>query len=120
MQVLRTVAHTHANSDPSKYSFDDWEFIFYLLGERDEPPLLGKAESNWTRNDDNVASTSRIDSWKGENGLLDWLDENSPFNVAESVREWILLMLVEVLERECCKLRNNRTKVNSLGDSTFT
>jgi hypothetical protein len=62
-------------------------------------------------------ASSRVREWKGKDGLFDWFDENSPLNVSEIMTEWMLLVLVKILDGEFSKLKQ-RTN-NSQPDEKF-
>jgi len=109
-RALRSVAHSHFHKDKPDYDFEDWEFVLYLIGERDHPFAADYAGSNTTNTIRKSPVSSKVTAWKGEDGLFDWFDENSPLNVSETVTEWMLLVLVEVLEDELRRLRQQTKK----------
>jgi potassium channel subfamily K len=97
-----------ANNTQKEYTFEDWEYIFYLMGVL-EP--LSDAQSvnnadvgNGEKGAPKLQRTG-LDEWTDGGQILDWLHGKNPLNVSESLTEWVLLTLVEKLEAELLELR---------------
>jgi potassium channel subfamily K len=78
--IVDHILHKQGNESP-EYSFEEWEYIFYLLGAGDnEESRAGKR-------------------------MMDWLHCKNPLNTTKKLTEWLLLTLVEKLEEELLELR---------------
>ncbi len=113
VKAIKTLTSDHIQNQQTKsrpeYSFEDWEYIFYLLGVLDptngtdpipHPEDIGGIETR----------RSGFGEWQdGSNGgqVLDWLHGKNPLNVSDTLTEWMLLTLVEKLEAELAELRRN-------------
>jgi potassium channel subfamily K, other eukaryote len=78
--IVDHIKHQQSTQKP-EYSFEEWEYIFYLLGAGD------------------------VDESKERKRMLDWLHSRNPLNATEKLTEWLLLTLVEKLEEELLDLR---------------
>jgi potassium channel subfamily K len=117
IQAIKSIAHDHiyaqTNKERPSYAFEDWEYIFYLMGilnSNDEDsettmPQLGDRDRGASENAEIGEGQTRIESWQGEEHILDWLHGKNPLNVSETLTEWMLLTLVERLEGELGELR---------------
>ena len=83
------------------YSFEDWEYIFYLMGAL-ESPFDQRAT---TTESDLESKRKELDDSQDEGPILDWLHGKNPLNVSDTLTEWLLLTLVEKLETELSELR---------------
>ena len=107
-QAIKNVVGDHIKNQQSgeraDYSFEYWEYIFYLMGVLEPPP---RGEKHITPNDNLQLQTTRsgLEEWRDGKGMLDWLHGKNPLNVSETLTEWMLLALVEKLELELLELR---------------
>ena len=92
--IVDHIKHWQSNEMPD-YSFEEWEYIFYLLGAL--KPSSGEDKESGDRK-----------------RMIDWLHSKNPFNATEKLTEWLLLTLVEQLEGELLDLRRKmgNTAVN--------
>lgn len=101
--ILYHVEHQQDNERPN-YSFEDWEYIFYLLGALD--PLSGEEKSSSAVDGAQFqAMESSLEQRRVRKRMVDWLHWRNPLNATEKLTEWILLTLVEKLEWELFDLR---------------
>ena len=99
----------HENNLQQEYTFDDWEYIFYLMGVL-EPSSGDQSASNRDDGNGREKSSPRLqrnglEEWTEGGQILDWLHGKNPLNVSETLTEWVLLTLVEKLEAELLELR---------------
>jgi potassium channel subfamily K len=122
IQAVKKVAADHIKSEQKgerpDYSFEDWEYIFYLMGVLEPDPAF---QSELKRSDNSAEHLNRAKSsgsmlrirtrsstlggWTDGNGALDWLHGQNPLNVTDTLTEWMLLTLVEKLELELLDMR---------------
>lgn len=121
VQAIKSIAKDHiqnqVNGTQSTYSFEDWEYIFYLMGILDPSEeeranrlaRLNEARQSGSENEGEriPERPTRIETWQGDGEILDWLHGKNPLNVSETLTEWMLLTLVERLEGELAELRRN-------------
>jgi potassium channel subfamily K, other eukaryote len=79
------IKHQQTDERPD-YSFEEWEYIFCLLGALE--PSSGEYKESGDRK-----------------RMIDWLHSKNPLNATEKLTEWLLLTLVEKLEGELLDLR---------------
>lgn len=105
VRTIRRVAIDHLENQEEEvdrnYTFEDWEYIFYLMG------VLEPA----TEEKDGVSGAKRLSGlarsgmeWAEGGKSLDWLHGKNPLNVGESLTVWVLLSLVDKLEAELLEL----------------
>ena len=122
IQAVKKVAADHIRSEQKgerpDYSFEDWEYIFYLMGVLEPDPAF-QSESkrsgnsaehlNRAKSSDSMLQirtrSSTLGGWTDGNGALDWLHGQNPLNVTDTLTEWMLLTLVEKLELELLDMR---------------
>jgi len=109
--TLDQIRNQQNNKKPD-YSFEDWEYIFYLMGVL-EPS--GEENPASTEEDHELGGSKRsgLDQWQDGGQMVDWLHGKNPLNVSETLTEWMLLSLVDKLEEELLELRkqNGNTAV---------
>lgn len=94
------------NKERPEYSFEEWEYILYLLGALE--PFAGENKLSTTTDNTQIRSKhGKIEEAKAGNRMIDWLHGENPLNATEVLTEWILLTLVEKLEEELLNLRRN-------------
>ncbi|CZR64103.1 uncharacterized protein PAC_14000 [Phialocephala subalpina] len=116
------IKHQASNSQPD-YSFDDWEYVFYLMDvlepSSDDGPSPAKEKSkngegekkrvghkeNTPREKETKKRRTGMEEWQDGSQIPDWLHGKNPLNVSESSTEWMLLALMEKLESELAELR---------------
>jgi potassium channel subfamily K, other eukaryote len=108
VKVIKSVVRDHLknqqNGKQPDYSFEDWEFIFHLMGVL--KPLQGEEASPPA--DEIVQIPEKrgsLEEWRNKKGTMDWLHGKNPLNATETLTEWILLTLVEKLELELLEVR---------------
>jgi potassium channel subfamily K, other eukaryote len=121
VQAIKRVAIDHIknqqNGKEQEYTFEDWEYIFYLMGVL-EPSAPDDRKNGGEGEDANEGDNSnggeksppRLDStgleqWTQGGQILDWLHGKNPLNISETLTEWVLLTLVDKLEAELLELR---------------
>jgi hypothetical protein len=104
VQTVRAIVHSHLVNDNPELDFEDWEYLFYLMGASDHPLEEEKRAQSASSQRHRVHRL--LEEWKDEQGRLDWLHPKNPLNTSDPVTEWMLLMLVEKLELELLDLRN--------------
>jgi len=139
VQAIKFIARDHiqnqANNTQAMYSFEVWEYIFYLMGfldheesgshpatasamhaEEIEDVDLNGVDVERGRPGDMInrrgglrERSTGMEQWvgdgQGEGEVLNWLHGKNPLNVSETLTEWMLLTLVERLESELKQLR---------------
>jgi len=107
VQAIKAVAMDHIkdqeNNISPNYTFEDWEYIFYLIGVL-KPTSEDQNAATREKRPPGLARTS-LDEWQDGGHILDWLHGKNPLNVSETLTEWVLLTLVEKLEAELLELR---------------
>jgi potassium channel subfamily K len=109
IKVIKSVAqdhlkHQHDGQKPD-YSFDDWEYIFSLMGTLDS---LVIEDTSATDTDVPISENrGNIEDFGDKNGMIDWLHQENPLNITETLTEWMLLTLVEKLEQELLRVRRS-------------
>lgn len=110
VKAIKAVAIDHIKNQENNirpgYSFEDWEYIFYLMGV-----LRPTAdESNAVAGEKRPPGLTRtgLDRWAEGGQILDWLHGKNPLNVSETLTEWVLLTLVDTLEAELLELRKEQ------------
>lgn len=112
------ILHQASSSEPD-YSFQDWEYMFWLMdvlepvsesvSSRPGSPgnAVEKTDTQERRGEAEQVKErqSGMDAWQDGNKVPDWLHGKNPLNVTESVTEWMLLALIEKLEIELADLR---------------
>lgn len=106
VQAIKAVAIDHIKSQQSNsrphYSFEEWEYIFYLMGVL-EPSY---EEQKVVEVDQQLKpARSGLEEWTDGGQILDWLHGKNPLNCSDTLTEWVLLTLVEKLETELFELR---------------
>jgi hypothetical protein len=107
VQAIKAVAIDHIKNQENdikpEYSFEDWEYIFYLMGVLE--PISN--ESNTVAGEKRPPGLARtgLEQWTDGGQILDWLHGKNPLNVSETLTEWVLLTLVDKLEAELLELR---------------
>jgi potassium channel subfamily K len=108
VKVLKRVILDHIGQQQDKgrpnYSFEDWEYIFYLLGAL-EPSLPEEENLSALDGVQSLAPKSSLEKRGARKRMIDWLHCKNPLNATETLTEWILLTLVEKLEWELLVLR---------------
>ena len=88
----------------SRISVHDWEYIFSLVGTLDS--LVIEEDNSATNIGVPIPENRRnIEEFGDKNGMIDWLHQENPLNITETLTEWILLTLVEKLEQELLEVR---------------
>lgn len=115
------IQHRESNSEPD-YSFEDWEYMFYLMdilepiSDDETPPSNnkekkeeeGNSRADYHENAQGEKKTNRrsgMEEWQDGSQIPDWLHGKNPLNVSESLTEWMLFALMEKLESELAQLR---------------
>lgn len=101
IQAVKRIAHSHVYKHRADYEFDDWEFIFYLIGALNNPPLANGTKTRPGRQAKlPKRPLSTFEDWqKASDGGIDWLDPKNPLYNAENVTAWIMMALVEGLQK---------------------
>lgn len=103
--IVDHIHHRQSKERPD-YSFEEWEYILYLLGALE--PLAGEGKrSTTTDNAQSRTNNSNIEETGVGKRMVDWLHGKNPLNSTEILTEWILLTLVEKLEGELLNLRRD-------------
>ena len=110
VKVIKSVVHDHLkhqhDGQKPDYSFDDWEYIFSLMGTLDS--LVVEEETSATNIGVPIPENRQnIEEFGDKNGMIDWLHQENPLNITETLTEWILLTLVEKLEQELLEVRKS-------------
>ncbi|KAE9370718.1 voltage-gated potassium channel [Stipitochalara longipes BDJ] len=113
VQAIKRVAIDHIknqeNNRQKDYTFDDWEYIFYLMGvlepSSDERNVNNAEDGNAEEKGSPKLQRTGLGEWTDGGQILDWLHGKNPLNVTETLTEWVLLTLVEKLEAELLELR---------------
>jgi potassium channel subfamily K len=113
VRAIKRVALDHINNQGSnkqlEYTFDDWEYIFYLMGVLEPSSAESNANNggngNGGENPSPALQRTGLEEWTQGGQILDWLHGKNPLNVSETLTEWVLLSLVEKLEAELLELR---------------
>jgi potassium channel subfamily K len=110
-QAIKAVAIDHIKNQQTNsrqdYSFEDWEYIFYLMGVL-EPSNDEQTAPAGEENPGNPVlkpACSNLEEWTDGGQILDWLHGKNPLNGSDTVTEWVLLSLVDKLEMELLELR---------------
>ena len=107
VRAIRRVAIDHIKSQEENvnpdYTFEDWEYIFYLMGVLEPVP----EEKNGVTGARRLSGLARsgMEEWAEGGQILDWLHGKNPLNISETLTEWVLLSLVDKLEAELLELR---------------
>jgi potassium channel subfamily K, other eukaryote len=119
VQAIKRVTIDHIqnqeNNLQQEYTFDDWEYIFYLMGVLEPSPDDQTVNNGDNGNGSNgnggeksppkLRRRTGLEEWTEGGQILDWLHGKNPLNVSETLTEWVLLTLVEKLEAELLELR---------------
>ena len=113
VQAIRRVAIDHIKNQTSnqdkEYTFDDWEYIFYLMGvlepSADQRSINGSGDGDEGEKKPQKLQRTGLEEWTDGGQILDWLHGKNPLNVTEAATEWVLLTLVDKLEAELLELR---------------
>lgn len=110
VQAIKRVTIDHIRNQEKglkpDYSFEEWEYIFYLMGVL-EPASEDRNGDNGNERGKSPPRLRRtgLEEWTEGGQMLDWLHGKNPLNVSETLTEWVLLTLVEKLEAELLTLR---------------
>ena len=91
-----------------EYTFDDWEYIFYLMGVLEPSPeesTVNGHNGNGEEKSAHKLQRTGLEEWTEGGQILDWLHGKNPLNASETLTEWVLLTLVDKLEAELFDLR---------------
>jgi len=104
-QTLKAVMHNHLVGGSPEYDFEDWEYFLYLMDESDHPLEEEKRTQSRSSLSQRRSWFRRLEEWKDERGVLDWLHPRNPLNMSDPVTQWMLLTLAEKLELELLELK---------------
>lgn len=116
IQAIKSIVIEHMTNQQSgekkaAYSFEDWEYIFYLMGVFEADDSTGEAQEG------NINARPTPEE-EYEEKMLDWLHGKNPLNVSETLTEWMLLELVSKLEKELDSVRRELGNTHHLTNST--
>ncbi|KAF4627508.1 hypothetical protein G7Y89_g10646 [Cudoniella acicularis] len=102
IQAIKNVIQEHIKTKATdakvEYNFEDWEYIFYLMGV---------FESNTSNSEEKGNINGGGASGDYNEKMIDWLHGKNPLNVSETLTEWMLLELVNKLEKELDSVRKD-------------